>query len=176
MLRRAIDHDMLLAWKLGFHYFTSAAEAGRLGAEHVVWKNSRPVEFFIPPRAGAPRWGWYVPIRSQDQPLLRILLPKQGPVFKSKDPYGRLVRLAASHGIQLTRRALREACLTYAMASGLFHQEVAALARIRPDRIRRHFMLQVTRANSRQFWALAPDLQWVATLPQHRRDGFCFNK
>jgi len=171
ILRRSIDQEMILAWKLGFHYFTGAMEANRLCGEKVLKDElGRALGFCLTRGACGQDDFWFIPIKPEDQMLFGILLPEKGPLFKSSDPYGRLVRMAEAHNIRLTPKLIQRACLTYAMASGMYVDQVAQLAGIRSNRSLGHLIHPISRGEAREFCELSVDLKWAASLPRYQRN------
>jgi len=169
LLTLAHDQELLLAWKLSLHYFISAREAERLQADQILRENGEPVAFFLNPDNRSRGCGWYVPIKEHDRPLLQVLLPIQGRVFQSKDPYSRFLRLARAQGINLCSTWLRRTSLTYAMASGLYHRHVAQFAGLKPLSGPRHIYCPVSQTEARKFWALSVNPAGAAQLPRRLR-------
>jgi hypothetical protein len=171
LLKCASDRELLLAWKLGFHYCISAPEASRLNASDVLYEDhGLPHAFRIPTddRIAAAD-GWYVPIKPQDRPLMKVLIPRSGRLFRSKAPFDRLIRLAQSMGIQLYRRSFRQAALMYALASGFYHDQAAELARLQQPLRPRFLFCPVAKAEAQTFCSLGIDPGEAAKLPRLRR-------
>ena len=159
------DRESLLAWKLGFHYFTSSAEASGLAAESFSRDaNGLPCGFFLPGKGSSAEPGWYIPIKPQDRALVSMLLPDSGPLFPA-DPFKKLRLLADSGGIRLTAGSIKESCLVYACASGLYHPAALPLAGIPAGALHRKGSQAPTMRRARQFWKLKPDLRRVRRLP-----------
>jgi hypothetical protein len=165
LMERAPDKRTLLSWKLGFHYFISSAEAGRVTAENFSRDaNGLPCSLFLPGKGTAAEPGWYIPIKPQDRALISMLLPNSGPLFPA-DSFKKLILLARSSGIRLSSNSIKESCLTYACASGLYHTEALPLAGISTGILRRSRSRSVTKWQARRFWKLSPDLRRVRRLP-----------
>ena len=159
------DRQSLLAWKLGFHYFVSSAEAARVTSESFFRdSNGLPCGLFLPGAGSASDPGWYIPIKPQDRALVSLLLPDSGPLFPA-DPFKNFVLFAQTSGIGLSSNSIKDSCLAYACASGLYHTEALPLAGISTDILRRSWSRSVTKKQARQFWNLKPNLRRVGRLP-----------
>lgn len=170
LLLTSHDREMLLAWKLGFHYGVNSKEAGRLCVEHICFDaRNLPIGFYTTLSARDSAAAWYVPIRPMDRLLFKALLPQQGTLFLSKDPYRRLILLARQKGIKLARRHFREACVAYASASGLFHEKSLELAKFYARPFGPNAFSGISRAKAQEFWSLTVPSGKAAKRPRLRR-------
>jgi hypothetical protein len=165
LMNRAPDKRTLLSWKLGFHYHISSAEAAHITADSFSRDaNGLPCGLFLRGKGSTAESGWYIPIKPQDRALVSMLLPESGPLFPA-DPFKKLRLLAQSGGIRLTASSLKESCLAYARASGLYHPAALPLAGIPAGALHRKRSRTLSRRRARQFWKLTPELGRVRCLP-----------
>ncbi len=164
---QCIDKELLLAWVLGFRYCAVSAGAVHWRSEDFSFRDQLPWYFTMDRGLDSSRPdGWCVPIRPLDRPLIKVLLPPNGPIFSTSDPFRRLYDRAAYGRVWLTQNRIRQTCLSYAQASGHYHKDFLQLGHFGPETYEPHILLPVPSNEARRYWMLTASPETAAKLPR----------
>jgi hypothetical protein len=99
--------------------------------------------------------------------ILAVLLPKQGPIFKSKDVYARLRNIINNTSVGWKRNALRRCCTSYSVARGEEVKDVAASSGHTVAILKSNYLVPVDQDAANKYWRLTFNIARIARLPRH---------
>lgn len=167
----APDRETLLALLLVCRHHTRSEECCKLkGEDFRRDAKGLPIELGIRADVSKTKIPRTIPIPEEHRATLNELVPDRGPLFTSKDPFGRIRRLAKRLEIKWVRGGQRHSCTSYSVYSGVDIKDVAKWNGHTEEILRRHYLVEVPHSESKTYCSIRFSLSKIKLLPKYR-DG-----